>query len=180
MSISLTTLSLNIINLSSTEKFLLTALCFRADQNNEAYSCIERLENDTSLKKRTIEPALKKLRDKNILIYTGKHEGKKRNIPVYRINLEHGIFCREKDLITAIYVFNTGNFCIEMTAKIAGQKDNIKNNIKDNASAHAIKNQKPDLFRNEYDNEIRHMKDLLKEKYQVIPFDEWKIKKGYA
>lgn len=148
MSIPLTTLALNIINLSSTEKAILIPLCFRANQNNEAYSCIERLEIDTSLKKRTIEPALKKLRDKNILIYTGKYEGKKNNVPIYRINLDHGNFCREKDLITAIYVFNTGNFCIEMTAKIAGQKDDTKNNKKDNDKpfAHATskpKNQKP-------------------------------------
>lgn len=143
MSISLTTISLNIINLSTTEKFILTALCFRANQNNEAYSCIERLGNDTSLKKRTIEPALKKLRDKNILIYTGKYAGKKCNIPVYRINLDYGNFCREKDLTTAIYVFNTGNFCLHMTAKIAGQKDNIKNNIKDNTSIHPTSTPKP-------------------------------------
>lgn len=132
MSIELTTLSFNIINLSSTEKFVLTAFCYRADKNHEAYACIERLENDTALKKRTIEPALKKLRDKNILIYTGKYKGRKQNIPVYKVNLNTGNFCRDKDLTTAIFAFNTGNFCLYMTAKIAVQKDNKKDNKKDN------------------------------------------------
>lgn len=162
MSIKLTTLSLNILNLSSSEKFILTALCFRANQNNEAYSCIERLEIDTSLKKRTIEPALKKLRDKNILIYTDKYEGKKHNIPVYRINLDHGNFCREKDLTTAIYVFNTGNFCIEMTAKIAGQKDNIKNNIKDNAVAHAKSTSTPQTQKERSPDGLKHISAMFK------------------
>ena len=37
-----------------------------------------------------------------------------------------------------------------------------------------------DIHRSEYINEIKKMKELLKEKYQVTPFDEWKIKKGYS
>ena len=133
MSIELTRIALNIINLSSTEKHVLKSFCFRANAKNEAYSSIERLEIDTGLKKRTIEPSMKKLRDKNILIYTGQMKGSMRNIPVYRVNLNHGNFCRGLTLTTAIYVVNTGNFCVEMTAKIAGKKDyDLKDNIKDN------------------------------------------------
>lgn len=166
MSISLTTLSLNILNLSSTEKFILTVLSFRSDKNNEVYSSIERLEIDTGLKKRTIEPAIKKLRDKNILIYTGKYEGKKHNIPVYRINLNHGNFCREKDLTTAIYVFNTGKFCVDMTAKIAVQKDNMKNNIKDNATAHATSRSTPQEPSKNTAKHISGLFDILSVKKQ--------------
>lgn len=132
MSIKLTTLCFNIINLSSTEKQILTPLCFRANDKNECWSSIERLEIDTGLKRRTIEPALKKLRDKNILMYSGQYKGSSGKIPVYCINLDNGNFCRDKDLITAIFVYDTGNFCIEITAKIAAHKDNVKNNRKDN------------------------------------------------
>ena len=135
MSIKLATLSLTIINLSSTEKHLLTILCYKANKQDECWSSVELLEINTGLKRRTIEPTLKKLRDKRILIYTGRYIGEVGQLyktPIYRINIDNGNFCRDKDLSTAIFAFDTGNFCIEMTAKIAVHKDNIKNNTKDN------------------------------------------------
>jgi len=133
VSIKLTTLVFNIINLSSTEKHVLKSFAWHANDKSEAWLSIALLEIETALTKRTIEPALKKLRDKNILKYTGKFKGESGRIPVYCVNINHGNYDRDKDLITAIYVFNTGNFCIEMTAKIAAHKDNVKNNTKDNA-----------------------------------------------
>lgn len=59
MSIQLTTKVLSLPNLSQSEKHILTILCFRADQNNEAYSSIERLSQDCSCSIKTIERTIK-------------------------------------------------------------------------------------------------------------------------
>jgi hypothetical protein len=155
MSIKLTTLTYNIINLSSTEKHVLKSFAWRANDNGEAWSSIARLEVDTGLTKRTIEPALKKLRDKSILKYTGEFKGKSGLIPVYLVNIDNGNYCRDKDLNTAIYVFDTGNFCIEMTVKIAVHKDNIKNNIKNNGFSSNSSKPKPYDIDFQYQETIR-------------------------
>lgn len=86
MSIELTTATLNCKGLSSTEKHILTILSFRANEKNQVWSSIKRLEIDSALSRKTIEITLKKLRDKELLQYTGLFKGKSLKIPVYFIN----------------------------------------------------------------------------------------------
>jgi hypothetical protein len=89
MSIELVTtcLSLKKEHLTSSEKHILTILCFRANKHHEAYSSIDRLINDCLLSKNTVDLALKELRRKGYLIYTGKIAPKSKRIPIYKINL---------------------------------------------------------------------------------------------
>jgi len=74
-------------DLKPIEKFILTTLCFKANINNEAYCCIDKLVIATGACKTTIESALKVLRDKKYLSYTGKTAPKSKRIPVYKIDL---------------------------------------------------------------------------------------------
>jgi hypothetical protein len=90
MSIELTTSVLSIQDLTQSAKFLLTVLCFRANQFHEVYSEIKRLSLDCSCSIKTIERALKELRDKKYLSYTGKLAPNSKSIPIYSINLTHG------------------------------------------------------------------------------------------
>ena len=89
MSIELVTtcLSLKKEHMTSSEKHLLTVLCFRANKHYEAYSSIDKLINDCLLSKNTVELGLKELRRKGYLIYTGKMAPKSKRIPIYKINL---------------------------------------------------------------------------------------------
>lgn len=135
MSIKLTTLCFNIINLSAPEKHLLAPICYHANQYDECWPSIERLQLATGLKRKAVERNLKKLRDKNILIYTGKYEGRFQNIPVYRINLDYGHFDRDQSETTVIYTHDTGHFELEIMVKMTVHKDNMKNNRKDNAKS---------------------------------------------
>lgn len=143
MSIKLTTLVYNIINLSSTEKHVLKSFAWHANDKGEVWLSLALLEIETALTERTIKPALKKLRDKDILKYTGRFEGESRRIPVYSVNINQGKFRSNQSLIRAIYVYDTGKFCIEMSEKIALHKDNIKNNNKDNEPPSNSQPQKP-------------------------------------
>ncbi len=132
MSISLTTKVLSLINLSQSEKHILTILSFRANQYNEAYSSIERLSLDCGCSIKTVERTLKQLRDKNYLLYTGKLAPKSKSIPIYSINLTHGQFGGDKTFITDNLDFTDGHFVPQRTDKMGIQKDNInKDNRKD-------------------------------------------------
>lgn len=131
MSIPLTTLSLAQSGLNSIEKFILVVLCFRANQNKEAWSSIERLAVDTGYSKNTIEKYLKRLRDKNILIYTGKYKGESGKIPIYRINLDHPTTEGDKIFITPYENLDHPTTGSEITPPRGVHKDNMKNNKKD-------------------------------------------------
>jgi len=74
-------------DLKPTEKFILTILCFKANKSHEAYCCIDKLIIAVGACRTTIESALKVLRDKKYLGYTGKTAPKSKRIPVYKVNL---------------------------------------------------------------------------------------------
>ena len=132
MSIELTTQVLSICGISPPEKHILTILCFRANQHHEVFSSIERMANDTGLSIKTIERSLKKLRDNKYLTYTGKIAPKSRNIPIYRINLNHGLSGGDKRLTTDSQYFNHGLSVLLTTPSEGIQKDYIyKDNRKD-------------------------------------------------
>lgn len=132
MSIELTTKVLSIQDLPQSAKFLLTILCFRANQNNEVYSSIERLCLDCSCSKNTIETNLKLLRDKDYLLYTGKHTGESHRIPIYCINLNHPNKLGDKELITPNLGLDHPKIQDKITPNFGVQKDNInKDNRKD-------------------------------------------------
>ena len=136
MSIDLTTQVLSLQILSQSEKHVLTILCFRANQYKEVYSSIERLSQDCSCSKKTIERTLKKLRDKNYLLYTGKMVGESHKIPIYCINLNHGQNGGDKKFITDNLSLDHGQFGCEITPKMGIHKDNInKDNRKDIGSS---------------------------------------------
>lgn len=144
MSISLTTQVLKIQVLSQPEKHLLTILCFRSNEFHEVYSTIERLSQDCSCSIKTIERSLKKLRDVGYLIYTGKFAPKSKNIPIYRINLYHGLSGGDKSLTTDSQSFNHGLSGNLTTPSESIRIDNIKKDNKKDIyfSAHATSTQK--------------------------------------
>jgi len=132
MSIELTTTVLSIQDLTQSAKFLLTILCFRANQNHEVYSSIERLCLDCSCSINTLEKNLKLLRDKKYLLYTGKIAPKTKNIPIYKINFNNPNNWGDKDLTTPIEKSNHPNLGNLTTPKIGIEKDNLeKDNKKD-------------------------------------------------
>ena len=108
MSIELTTICLSIQDLSQPQKHILTILCFRANQHNEVYSEIERLSLDCTCSIKTVERSLKVLRDKNYLNYTGKLAPNSKSIPIYRINLNHGLSGGALNLRTDSQSFTDG------------------------------------------------------------------------
>ena len=132
MSIELTTQVLSIQDLSQSEKHLLTILCFRANQNQEVYSSIKRLAMDCCCSIKTVERTLKKLRDMNYLVYTGKMKGKSHKIPIYCINLNHGQKGGDKKFITDNLSLDHGQFGNRITPKMGIQKDNINKDNKKN------------------------------------------------
>lgn len=108
MSIQLTTRVLEIQDLSQPEKHILTILCFLSNQYSEVYRSIEKLSIDCSCSIKTIERTLKKLRDIGYLEYTGKIAPKSKRIPIYRINLNHGLSGGDKSLNTDSQDFKHG------------------------------------------------------------------------
>lgn len=76
-------------DLKTIEKFILTLLCFKANDKHEAYMCIDKLILATSSSHNTVDRALKVLRDKKYLSYTNRFAPKSRSIPVYNIHLTH-------------------------------------------------------------------------------------------
>lgn len=129
MSISLTTQVLLIQDLSQPEKHILTILCFRANEKHEVYSSIERLSQDCSCSTKTVERALKKFRDEGYLIYTGKIAPNSRNIPIYCIDLNHGLSGGGSTLTTDSQSSNHG---LSVLLTTPSQSIWIDNNIKDN------------------------------------------------
>jgi hypothetical protein len=89
MSVELTKacIELETKNFKPIEKQILIILCFKANKKHESYMCIDKLIIACSSCRNTIDSALKVLRDKKYLSYTGKVAPKSRNIPVYKINL---------------------------------------------------------------------------------------------
>lgn len=132
MSIKLTTLCFNIINLTSIEKHLLIVFCFRANDKQECWSSIDRLMIDTAYSKNTVEKSLKKLRDKKILNYTGSYKGSSQRIPVYKIDLDHPILWGDKYFITPYWKGDHPTEEGKITPPRGVHKDNVKNNRKDN------------------------------------------------
>lgn len=162
MSIDLTTQALLIQNLSQLQKHILTILCFRANQNNEVYSTIERLALDCTCNIKTVERALKYLRDNNYLQYTGKIAPKSKNIPIYSINLNHGLSVGDKSLTTDSVSSNHGLSVLLTTHSESIWIDHInKDNKKDiSSSSHAISTPKTQKERTP--NGIRHISDMFK------------------
>jgi hypothetical protein len=134
VSIPLTTGCLSIQDLSQSEKHALMVLCFLSNQHNEVYRSIKKLSLDCSCSIKTIERILKKLRDSGYLEYTNKIAPKSKNIPIYRINLNHGQFGGGKDLTTDNQDSNHGQLGNLTTPQMGIRKDNNKkDNNKDNA-----------------------------------------------
>jgi pyocin large subunit-like protein len=69
------------------EKFLLVCLANYADENGRCYPSIAALEYDTSMNRKTIIAAMKRLVDAGLVMDTGQRVGKTRQIPVYQINM---------------------------------------------------------------------------------------------
>ena len=139
MSIELTRQVLLIQTLSQPEKHLLTILCFRSNEFHEVYSTIEKLSMDCSCSIKTVERSLKKFRDLGYLIYTGKIAPKSKNIPIYRINLNHGLSGGDKSLTTDSQSSNHGlSGNLTTPSQSIWIDHNIKDNMKDiSFSAHA-------------------------------------------
>ena len=129
MSIDLTRKALSIQNLSQIQKHILTILCFRANQYDEVYSTIETLSLDCSCNIKTVERALKHLRDIGFLIYTGKIAPKSKNIPIYRIDLNHGLSVGDKSLTTD---FEDSNHGLSVLLTTHSESIWIDNRSKDN------------------------------------------------
>lgn len=135
MSIELTTICLSLTKklIPSTEKHVLTILCFRANQKFEVFTSIERLIIDCGYSKNTIEKSLSALRKKNILLYTGKFIGKSGKIPVYKINIHHPNTLGDKNIITQIEELDHPKSNEKITPASGVHKDNKnKDNKKDN------------------------------------------------
>ena len=147
MSIDLTTLSLSIQNLTQPQKHILMVLCFISDKNHEVYRAIEKLALDCTCSIKTVERALKKFRDEGILMYTGKIAPKSKNIPVYRINLNHGLPVGDKSLTTDSQSFNHGLSGYLTTDSQGIWKDNIKDNNKDNRKNSLFKFLRPKAYK---------------------------------
>lgn len=173
MSIHLTTLCLAQKGLSSNEKHILTVLCFIADKNNEVYLTIEQMMESTGRSKNTIESLLKSLREKNILIYTGKKTGYRKRIPVYSIVLNHPKNEGDKPLITPNSEINDPSKGALMTPKTGIPIDNIKLQYKDNRKDSLLSLLKPRY----QDFATRLMADkelgLVSKDEPLLSFEDW-------
>ena len=69
----------------STAKFVLISLANRANDDGEAYPCINRLCKDTCLNRKTVQRGLKTLKDDGFIVDTGKRIGQTQSVIVYRI-----------------------------------------------------------------------------------------------
>ena len=139
MSIDLTTQVLSIQNLSQPEKHILTVLCFLSNKHNEVYRTIERLSSDCSCSIKTVERALKKFRDIGYLIYTNKIAPNSKNIPIYRIDFNHGLPGGGKTLTTDSQSSNHGlSGCITTDSEGIWIDNKNKDNKKDNITPFSL------------------------------------------
>lgn len=90
MSIDATTATWKLQNITAIQKLLLLSLADRADEVSECWPSLKRLEEDTSLNRKTIIENRQLLLDKRLISYTGEMKGRQRQIPVMRLNyVEH-------------------------------------------------------------------------------------------
>jgi hypothetical protein len=184
MSIELTTKVLSIQDLSQPQKHILTILCFRANYNYEVYSTVEKLALDCSCSIKTIERALKILRDKGYLSYTGKLAPNSRSIPIYRINLTHGLSGGGSTLTTDSQSLTDGLSVLSRTDSEGIRIDyNIKDNKKDNSKPDSLeppKSPKDQILHNtkyhEYVKRIQQDRELKLEcgNIEILEFENWK------
>lgn len=152
MSIELTTALLETNEFTSIEKHILTVLCFIANQKHEVHQTISQIQKATGICINTVESAMKKLREKKILIYTGEKKGYRNRIPVYRIVFNHPICRGDKSLITPSNGFNNPMRDPLITPRDGIPEDHkIKDNNKDNRkilslSREILKKQTPTQF----------------------------------
>lgn len=142
MSIELTTLVLKIQTLSQPEKHILTILCFLSNQHYEVYRSIQKLSLDCSCSTKTIERTLKKFRELGYLIYTGKKAPNSKNIPIYRIYINHGLSGDDKLLTTDSQDSNHGLSVLLTTPSQSIRIDNIYKDNKKDIDFSFSKNQK--------------------------------------
>ena len=89
-------------DLSPTEKHILLILCVHANPTTkEFFISIPRLMIDSGYSKNTVDKIMKKLRESKKIIYTGEKVGKRKLIPVYKVNFLITPACGvDKSLIT--------------------------------------------------------------------------------
>jgi transcription initiation factor IIE alpha subunit len=80
---------LNLKNLRSSEKWILTISAVLADEKRIFCISIQELAKLSNLSEKSIERILSLLRMRNIFIYTNKFSGSKGRIPVYEINIDN-------------------------------------------------------------------------------------------
>ena len=162
MSIHLTTQVLSIQDLTQSEKHVLTVLCFRSNEKYEVYSSIERLTNDCSCSVNTIERALKGLRDKKYLTYTGKLAPKSKSIPIYSINLTHPQNEGGLSLRTPILNLTHPQNGDLRTPKMGIRIDNIKKDNKKDICLSAHATSTPKTQKERTPNGAKHISQMLK------------------
>ena len=133
MSVDLTKDILRIPNsflqLTPTEKHILTVLCFISLDDGKVYREIDRLASDCNLSKKTIERGLKALRDKSYLTYTGKHIGTFNKIPIYKLDFVHGLSGGDLKSITDSLSKRTDSLSFDHPHKVRPNKQYINNKI---------------------------------------------------
>lgn len=80
----------NLQIVKGTDKFVLLSMADRADERHCCYPSMSRLQFDTGLNIKTIEAALRRLRDAGIIQKTGRKMGQTRSTPEYRLIGVHG------------------------------------------------------------------------------------------
>ena len=154
MSIPLTILARNLINLSVIEKSLLKDFAFQANGRNEFWCSIECMMLNTGASRKTIERALKQLRNKKFIIYTGKTKGNLHRTPIYRIDFSHGQFGGDQKLVTDNLSLSHGQ-----NGGIGhGQNDHMESNKKDNKKDNGKIHQK---MKKERYGEMKPLQEIL-------------------
>lgn len=104
MCIKLIHISLTQNDLTPSEKHILLILCARANpETHQFFTSIPRLINDSGYSLNTVEKIMKKLRNTKKIIKTGEKIGKRKLIPIYKINiLIPPVVGGDKSLITPI------------------------------------------------------------------------------
>ncbi len=83
--------------LRPSEKLTLLALADRADDNDEAWPSVRRLEMDTGLNRKTLPAALRALARHRMIVDTGRTKGKTGRVKVWKLlGVEHREKCAQK------------------------------------------------------------------------------------
>lgn len=113
----------NLQIVKGTDKFVLLSMADRADERHCCYPSMSRLQFDTGLNIKTIEAALRRLRDAGIIQKTGRKMGQTKSTPEYRLI---GVRGREEAFKETKHVCKTAT-CPEQKKKHPQNRSTPKN-----------------------------------------------------